>query len=173
MPHKVYISIGSNLGDRAEHIADAVGRLQAVGAVTAASGLYETSPVEVSDQPWFLNAVVEVSTNLDPERLMSLLLDIERSMGRERTRPKGPRLIDLDILLFDDREVHSETVDVPHPAMHQRRFVLVPLDELAPDLQHPILHLTPAQMLAQLPVSDVVRPYAKIATPSTIPPRTS
>ena len=173
MSHKVYISIGSNLGDRAANVADAVARLQAAGTVTAVSSLYETSPVEFNDQPWFVNAVVELEVRLDPERLMSLLLGIERAMGRERTRPKGPRLIDLDILLYDDREFHSETVDVPHPAMHQRRFVLIPLAELAPDLRHPTFRLTPAEMLAELPITDIVRPYAKIETPSTHPSRPS
>jgi 2-amino-4-hydroxy-6-hydroxymethyldihydropteridine diphosphokinase len=167
MSHTVYISIGSNLGDRAANIADAVARLQAVGTVTAESSLYETSPVEFNDQPWFVNAVVELKTRLDPERLMSLLLAIERAMGRERTRPKGPRLIDLDILLFDEREFHSESVDIPHPAMHQRRFVLIPLAEVAPALRHPLLGLTPAEMLDLLPVSDIVRPYAGIENPST------
>ena len=167
MSHKVYISIGSNLGDRAAHIADALARLRAAGEIAALSSLYETSPVEFNDQPWFVNAAVELDTDLDPERLMSLLLEIERAMGRERTQPKGPRLIDLDILLFDDVEFHSETVDVPHPAMHLRRFVLIPLDEIAPGLLHPTLHLTPAQMLAQLAPSDIVRPYAKVGVPST------
>jgi 2-amino-4-hydroxy-6-hydroxymethyldihydropteridine diphosphokinase len=160
MSHKVYLSLGSNIGDRASNIAGALDRLQAVGKVMAVSSLYETAPVEFTEQAWFLNAVAELDTRLDPNRLMSLLLDIERAMGRERTKPKGPRIIDLDILLFDDREFHSEAVDIPHPAMHQRRFVLIPLAEIAPALQHPLLHLTAAQMLAQLPTTDVVSPYS-------------
>ena len=159
MSHTVYLSLGSNLGDRAANIADAVERLEAIGHVSAVSTLYETSPVEFTDQPWFVNAVAELDTRLDPERLMSLLLDIERAMGRERTHPKGPRKIDLDILLYDDIEIHSETVDVPHPAMHQRLFVLIPLAELAPAARHPRLQLTASQMLATLPITDTVRPY--------------
>ena len=160
MSHIVYISLGSNLGDRAAQIQDAVERLQAIGRVLKLSPLYETSPVEFNDQPWFLNAVVCIETRLDPERLMTLLLDIERAMGRERTRPKGPRSIDLDILLYDDREFHSAAVDIPHPSLHQRRFVLIPLADIAPSIQHPTLHLTPLEMLARLPGTDVVRPYA-------------
>jgi 2-amino-4-hydroxy-6-hydroxymethyldihydropteridine diphosphokinase len=160
MPHTVYLSLGSNVGDRAAQIADAIARLQAVGHVTATSSLYETSPVEVTNQPWFLNAVVELETPLDPDRLMALLLDIERAMGRERTTPKGPRTIDLDILLFDDREVHTSKVDIPHPAMHQRRFVLAPLAEIAPAAIHPSLHLTVSQLLQRLVSEDVVRVYS-------------
>lgn len=159
MAHLAYLSLGSNVGDRAAQIADAISRLRAIGRVTKTSSLYETSPVEFNDQPWFLNAVVELHTVLDPSRLMHLLLDIERAMGRERTRPKGPRTIDLDILLYDDREVHSEVVDIPHPSMHQRRFVLIPLAEIAPALLHPALKLTAAQMLERLPASDIVRPF--------------
>lgn len=160
MPHTVYLSLGSNVGDRAAQIADAIDRLRAVGQVVAASSLYETSPVENTNQPWFLNAVVQLETVLDPERLMGLLLGIERAMGRERTTPKGPRTIDLDILLYDDREVHTATVDVPHPALHHRRFVLTPLAELAPNIKHPTLHLTAAQLLDRLPEADVVRVYS-------------
>lgn len=160
MPHTVYLSLGSNLGDRAAQIADAIDRLQAVGRVTRVSSLYETSPIEFTDQPWFLNAVVEIETRLDPERLMGLLLDIERAMGRERTTPKGPRTIDLDILLYDDLELHTATVDIPHPAMHKRRFVLAPLAEIAPTLEHPSLHLSATQLLDRLSKEDVVRVYS-------------
>jgi 2-amino-4-hydroxy-6-hydroxymethyldihydropteridine diphosphokinase len=165
MPHTVYLSLGSNVGDRAAQIADAIDRLQAVGRVTATSSLYETSPVEFTDQPWFLNAVVEVETRLDPERLMGLLLGIERAMGRERTTPKGPRKIDLDILLYDNLELHTAMLDIPHPAMHQRRFVLAPLAEIAPDLEHPSLHLTATQLLGRLTDKEVVRVYSAPALP--------
>jgi 2-amino-4-hydroxy-6-hydroxymethyldihydropteridine diphosphokinase len=168
MSHKVYLSLGSNVGDRAAHISDALDRLQAVGTVTAVSSLYETAPVEFTQQAWFVNAVAELETSLDPERLMSLLLDVERAMGRERTQPKGPRIIDIDILLYDDREFHSATVDIPHPAMHQRRFVLIPLAEIAPSVQHPSLHLTAAEMLAKLPSTDAVRPYSSATSDATL-----
>ena len=159
MPHTAYLSLGSNVGDRAAQIADALHRLRSIGMVVATSSLYETSPVEFNDQPWFLNAVAEFHTELDPESLMQKLLDIERAMGRERTRPKGPRSIDLDILLFDGIELHTATVDLPHPSMHLRRFVLIPLSEIAPRLQHPLLHRTAAELLSQIPATDVVRPY--------------
>jgi 2-amino-4-hydroxy-6-hydroxymethyldihydropteridine diphosphokinase len=168
MSHKVYLSLGSNVGDRGAHIADALDRLQAIGKVTAVSSFYETEPVEFTQQAWFVNAVAELDTRLDPERLMSLLLDIERAMGRERTKPKGPRIIDLDILLFDDREFHSKTVAVPHPSMQLRRFVLIPLAEIAPAVQHPTLHRTAAQMLEQLPTTDVVRAYSPAGSDANI-----
>ena len=171
MSHKVYLSLGSNVGDRAANIADALSRLQAVGKVTAVSSLYETAPVEFTEQAWFVNAVAELDTQLDPERLMTSLLDTERAMGRERTKPKGPRIIDLDILLFDDGEFHSASVDIPHPAMHQRRFVLIPLAEIAPAVQHPSLHLTAARMLEQLPTTDVVRPYSSAGLDAILHPR--
>ena len=168
MSHTVYLSLGSNVGDRAVQISSAIERLHAIGEVTAVSSLYETSPVEFKDQPWFLNAVARFETRLDPERLMGLLLDIERAMGRERTRPKGPRNIDLDILLFDELQFHSAIVDIPHPSMHQRRFVLIPLAELAPDLKHPSLNLTASQMLARIPATDTVLPYPATNLPSTL-----
>jgi 2-amino-4-hydroxy-6-hydroxymethyldihydropteridine diphosphokinase len=171
MSHTVYLSLGSNVGDRAAQIADAIERLRAIGEVAAVSSLYETAPVEVTNQPWFLNAVVRLETRLDPNRLMGLLLDIERAMGRERTRPKGPRSIDLDILLFDDQEFHSDTVDIPHPSMHLRRFVLIPLAELAPNLQHPSLHLSVSQMLDRLPQTDTVRPYSGTDIPAILQSR--
>ena len=171
MSHIVYLSLGSNVGDRVAQITDAVERLDAVGKVLAVSKLYETSPVEFSDQPWFLNAVARIETRLDPERLMGLLLDIERAMGRERTRPKGPRTIDLDILLFDDREFHSDKVDIPHPAMHLRRFVLIPLAELAPELRHPTFKQIADEMLTKLPPNDIVRPYSGTDIPNTLSAR--
>jgi 2-amino-4-hydroxy-6-hydroxymethyldihydropteridine diphosphokinase len=159
MPHTAYLSLGSNVGDRAAQIADALHRLQSIGTVVRSSSLYETSPVEFNDQPWFLNAVAELHTELDPEPLMQALLDIERAMGRERTLPKGPRSIDLDILLFDDLELHTEIVDIPHPSMQLRRFVLIPLAEIAPRLQHPLLNRTATELLSRIPATDVVRPY--------------
>src|SRR4051812_11870555 len=112
--HVAYLSLGSNVGDRAAQIANALDHLRSIGTIVATSSLYETSPVEFNDQPWFLNAVAELHTDLAPEALMHRLLDIERSMGRERTVPKGPRIIDLDILLYDDLELHTEVVDLPH-----------------------------------------------------------
>jgi len=123
------------------------------------SSLYETEPVDFLDQGWFLNAAAEIETELAPEVLMRLLLEIERSMGRERRIPKGPRLIDIDILLYGNNSVRSPELKIPHPRMTERRFVLVPLAEIAPDLRHPVFKKTIAELLALTPDQSEVRRY--------------
>ena len=141
-----YISLGSNLGDREANLSAAVQRLRAIGGISATSSLYETAPMEVVDQPWFLNAVVALRTELAPGDLLRELLGIEKSMGRVRTQPKGPRTIDLDILLYDDQVVHAPSLTIPHPAMQHRLFMLAPLAEIAPQITHPLLHHTATQL---------------------------
>lgn len=138
----VYLSLGSNLGDRAANLRGAIDRLAAVGKVAAISSFYETEPIEFTQQPWFLNCVVKLETEKMPKQLLAALLDIELDMGRRRDRKKGPRVIDLDILLFGSSVIQTQGLTVPHPAMHERRFVLEPLAEIAPDLRHPVLKRT-------------------------------
>jgi len=152
-----YLSLGSNLGDRAANLHSAIVQLAPAGKVTAISSLYETEPVEVVDQSWFLNCVVAIETELGPRELLQSLLAIEQFMGRQRLSQKGPRKIDIDILLYGDRVLDQTGLKVPHPAMHRRRFVLEPLGEIAPDVSHPVLHKTAREMLASLGGGQIVR----------------
>ena len=153
----VYLSLGSNLGDRSANLRAAIDQLGAAGAVRAVSGLYETEPVELRDQPWFLNCVVELETSDSPGPLLKRVLAMEQAMGRLRTRDKGPRSIDIDILLFGHRVVEEQGLKIPHPGMHQRRFVLEPLAEIAPEAFHPQLRKSARELLADLPAGQVVR----------------
>ena len=137
-----YLSLGSNVGNREQNLREAVRRLAELGIVEAESSLYETEPVDVVDQPWFLNCAVRLRTEISAQELLDGILDIERTMGRERTRPKGPRNIDIDILLFGDQQVDSPGLKVPHPGLAERLFVLEPMAEIAPEVMHPELKRT-------------------------------
>jgi 2-amino-4-hydroxy-6-hydroxymethyldihydropteridine diphosphokinase len=152
-----YLSLGSNLGDRAANLSAAIARLSAVGKVGAVSSIYETEPVDVPGQPQFLNCVIGLATAEPPQRLLRSILGIERDLGRERQQDKGPRLIDIDIVLFGDSILDTAELTVPHPAMHRRRFVLEPLAEIAPWVRHPLLQKTIRQLRDELPEGQAVR----------------
>ena len=136
----VYLSLGANLGERQQTIENAIAALeQAEVRIVARSSFYETEPQDVKDQPWFLNAVVKCETRLFPIQLLVLVLRIERALGRaRRTVRRGPRTIDIDILLYANNIIDTPQLTVPHPRMLDRRFVLEPLVEIAPDLRHPV-----------------------------------
>jgi 2-amino-4-hydroxy-6-hydroxymethyldihydropteridine diphosphokinase len=161
MPIGAYLSLGSNIGNRERHLGDALARLRALGRVAAVSSLYETEPVEFTDQPWFLNCVVLLETKAAPADLLANLLAIEQEMGRVRNQKKGPRTIDIDILLFGETILDSPALTIPHPALHQRRFVLEPLAEIAPEAWHPGLKKTIRRLLEELPAGPVVRKLQK------------
>jgi 2-amino-4-hydroxy-6-hydroxymethyldihydropteridine diphosphokinase len=156
----VYLSLGSNLEDRAGQIAQAVEQLGAQGMrLVRQSSLYETETLDLLDQGWFLNCVIEAKTDLMPRELLQSLLEIERSLGRRRRIPRGPRTIDVDILLYGSSVIRLPDLEIPHPRMAERRFVLVPLAEISPDVRHPVLEKTIAELLAETSDRSQVRPY--------------
>jgi len=157
MPTLVFLSLGSNVGDREANLRDAQKRLGAVGRVTAVSSFYETEPVEFTQQPWFLNCAVALETPQTPQQLMTSILNIEEAMGRRRVQKKGPRTIDIDILLFGDAVLDSPQVTIPHPAMHKRRFVLEPLAEIAPGVRHRVFDKTILELRDALPFGQTLR----------------
>jgi len=156
--HKiVYLSLGSNLGDRSLNLHQAVEKLGELGKVAAVSSFYDTEPVELTSQPWFLNCVAKLDTEKMPRQLMAAILGIEQEMGRQRKQPKGPRTIDIDILLFGSSIIDIPSITVPHPKLHQRRFVLEPLAEIAPEVRHPVLKRTAREMRDALPAGQTVK----------------
>ena len=157
MNKRAYLSLGSNTGDRAKNLHEAITRLSQVGKVVAVSSFYETEPVEFTSQPWFLNCDVGIDTDKTPNELLQAALAIEQAMGRKRTQEKGPRNIDIDILLFEDEVVDEKGLKVPHPGLTSRRFVLEPLAEIAAEARHPALKKTVLELLAALPAGQAVR----------------
>lgn len=157
MSNIAYLSLGSNVGDRETNLREAIQRLGVLGRIVSVSSFYETEPVEFTDQAWFLNSAVALETASEPPQIIQKLLRIEVEMGRTRIQKKGPRSIDIDILLFGEVVMDTPDLVIPHPAMAQRRFVLAPLAEIAPDLRHPVLKKTVREMLEDLPAGQTVR----------------
>ncbi|MGB6484390.1 MAG: 2-amino-4-hydroxy-6-hydroxymethyldihydropteridine diphosphokinase [Candidatus Acidiferrales bacterium] len=152
-----YISLGSNVGDREQQIAAAIQALGARGIrILQQSSIYSTEPVDVAAQSWFLNCVLEVETDLMPRQLLRTFQEIENELGRKHTVRRGPRVIDLDILLYGSSVIHTQELEVPHPRMSQRRFVLVPLAEIAPALRHPVENKSIEELLAETEDRSVV-----------------
>jgi 2-amino-4-hydroxy-6-hydroxymethyldihydropteridine diphosphokinase len=159
--HKiVYLSLGSNLGDRAGNLQTAIAQLAGLGKVEAVSSFYETEPVELTAQPWFLNCAIKLDTEKMPRQLIAGILALERGMGRQRKQKNGPRMIDIDILLFGSSILELPSLTVPHPKMHERRFVLEPLAEIAPEARHPVFRRTVQELRDALPTGQAVRKVA-------------
>ena len=167
----VYLSLGSNLGDREENLRLALERLRELGELRAVSDLYETEPVDVHDQPWFLNCAALLVTSLMPMQLLARTQQIEHDLGRRPGRAKGPRVADIDILLFARSIVESPRLTIPHPALHERRFVLTPLADIAPDVRHPVLKRTMRELRDRLPLTgQTVKPAGKLSGFTLVPP---
>jgi 2-amino-4-hydroxy-6-hydroxymethyldihydropteridine diphosphokinase len=151
-----YLSLGTNLGDRAANIRKALDRLAEAGVeVRRVSSFYKTEPVDFRAQPWFVNCVAEVATDLMPMQLLKAVKSVERSFGRRSAIPKGPRPMDIDILFFENAVVRTGQLTIPHERLTERKFVLIPLRELAADLRHPATQRTVLEMLQE--TSDTSR----------------
>lgn len=155
MTHQLYISLGSNLGDRLTNLLNAIACLPPKVNLVVKSSIYESEPWGYSDQPAFLNQVIEAATDLEPLVLLAFLKETEIQLGRQETFRFGPRLIDLDILLYDDLVLDTPTLTIPHPRIAERAFILVPLTEIAPDLTHPVLGKTIQQLKTEVDSNSV------------------
>lgn len=157
MDHIVYLALGSNMGIRLANLKNAINNLTPQMTVKAKSHVYETPPWGFKEQPPFLNQVVQVETYLQPEALIHHLKRLETALGRVPNFQNGPRIIDIDILFFDDLVLNSPNVQIPHPRLHERAFVLTPLADLAPALVHPVLNKSVSMLLAGVDQSSIQR----------------
>ena len=156
----VYLSLGSNLGKRENYLSMARKAIEKSFSMVRFSKIYETEPVDLADQPWFLNQVAEFQTDLPPESLLEWVRGLEAQAGRQRETPKGPRTLDADILLYDDWVLDVEELILPHPRLEKRRHVLIPLAELAPERRLPVSQMTVQEALEQVKDSSQVKPHA-------------
>jgi 2-amino-4-hydroxy-6-hydroxymethyldihydropteridine diphosphokinase len=154
--HRVYIALGSNLGDRIANLTAAIKAMKPNVHPRKCSPVYETPPWGYSDQPKFLNQVIEAETDLSPESLLEYLKKIEVNIGRRETFRYGPRVIDLDIIFFDGEVIDSPPLIIPHPRLEERSFVLLPLADLAPDYRHPILGDSVMEMLSKVETKGII-----------------
>ena len=152
---KLYLALGSNIGDRAANLKAAIKAIKPEVNTTKCSPVYETPPWGYDDQPRFLNQVIEAETDLSPGELLSHLKETEKLLGREKTFKNGPRVIDLDIIFYDDLVVNSPPLVIPHAHMQERAFVLIPLAAIAPDFRHPILKESVSELLAKVDQSGI------------------
>jgi 2-amino-4-hydroxy-6-hydroxymethyldihydropteridine diphosphokinase len=155
----VFLSLGSNIGDKEEHIRKALTLLANICKVRRTSHLYLTEPVGYTEQDWFLNCVVEVETDVDPKKLLSSIKSIERKLGRKKTVKNGPRIIDIDILFYGDCVVNTKNLVIPHPLLQERLFVLQPMMDLNPGFVHPVLKKTIQELYMHRPWAEMVTPY--------------
>ena len=155
MEHIVYLALGSNLGDRLANLKSVIANLAPQMNLKAKSPVYETQPWGYADQGAFLNQVVKVETYMEPSALLKHLKRMEKALGRAPTFENGPRVIDVDILFFDDETINTPPLIVPHPRLHERAFVLAPLADIAPDFEHPVLKKTVRELLAGVDQSGI------------------
>lgn len=156
-----FIAMGSNIEDREQYLTKAIEEIGKRHKVLLSSSIYETEPVGYADQSWFLNAVIQVETEFSPEKLLEDVLAIEEKLKRVRVIKNGPRTMDLDILFYQDQVINTDNLIIPHPRLHERAFVLVPLNEIAPDFMHPILKKSVASILKDTPEQEEVLLYKK------------
>jgi 2-amino-4-hydroxy-6-hydroxymethyldihydropteridine diphosphokinase len=160
MSSGIYLLLGTNIGARFMNLQEARNLINTIaGKIVQESAIYETAPWGIDDQPLFLNQVVQIETNLDPDQLLIELLQIENRMGRVRQRKWEPRIVDIDILFYHQEIINTKTLHIPHPRLHERRFTLVPLKELNPAFVHPVSQKSIHELLEQCPDTLAVSKY--------------